>query len=38
MNKDYADVLLDNSSYVGDDGRELPELGELPEEETNDDE
>lgn len=36
--KDYNDVLLDNSLYVGDDGRETPELGELPEEETNDDE
>jgi len=36
MNKDYIDVVLDNSSYVGDDGRETPELGELPEEETND--
>lgn len=37
MTKDYEDVLLNNSSYVGDDGRETPELGELPEEETNED-
>jgi len=35
--KDYIDVVLENSSYVGDDGRETPELGELPEEETNED-
>jgi len=36
MSKDYIDYVLENDSYVGDDGRETPELGELPEEETND--
>lgn len=31
--KDYIDEVLDNSLYVGDDGRETPELGESLEDE-----